>query len=56
MITRKTAFDTLKVLGLGDNVVDRYLNTGKMYPGGNGLNMVRGLVGAKCTDICRIST
>jgi fructoselysine 6-kinase len=38
MITRKTAFDTLKVLGLGDNVVDRYLNTGKMYPGGNALN------------------
>jgi sugar/nucleoside kinase (ribokinase family) len=38
MVTRMTAFDKLKVLGLGDNVVDRYLNTGKMYPGGNALN------------------
>jgi fructoselysine 6-kinase len=33
-----TSFNTFKVLGLGDNVVDRYLNTGKMYPGGNALN------------------
>ncbi len=31
-------FNGVKVLGLGDNVVDRYLNTGKMYPGGNALN------------------
>ncbi|MBS7707132.1 fructoselysine 6-kinase [Chelatococcus asaccharovorans] len=28
----------LRVLGLGDNVVDRYLNAGVMYPGGNALN------------------
>jgi fructoselysine 6-kinase len=28
----------LKVLGFGDQVVDRYLTTGKMYPGGNALN------------------
>ncbi|CDN58007.1 Putative sugar kinase (plasmid) [Neorhizobium galegae bv. officinalis bv. officinalis str. HAMBI 1141] len=38
MITPDTSFNTFKVLGLGDNVVDRYLNTGKMYPGGNALN------------------
>lgn len=28
----------LKVLGCGDNVVDRYLHSGLMYPGGNALN------------------
>ncbi|CAH1650928.1 MULTISPECIES: fructoselysine 6-kinase [unclassified Chelatococcus] len=28
----------LRVIGLGDNVVDRYLNAGVMYPGGNALN------------------
>lgn len=28
----------LKVLGLGDNVVDIYLHTNTMYPGGNALN------------------
>ncbi|GKX31523.1 fructoselysine 6-kinase [Vallitalea longa] len=28
----------LLVLGLGDNVVDRYINTKTMYPGGNALN------------------
>ncbi len=28
----------ISVLGLGDNVVDIYLNTGTMYPGGNALN------------------
>ncbi|WP_201841448.1 fructoselysine 6-kinase [Microvirga zambiensis] len=38
MIAPATAFGEFKVLGLGDNVVDRYLNTGKMYPGGNALN------------------
>lgn len=32
-------FAGLKVLGLGDNVVDRYLNMGRMYPGGNALNI-----------------
>jgi fructoselysine 6-kinase len=29
---------TLKVLGLGDNVVDKYLHSQMMYPGGNALN------------------
>ena len=28
----------IKVIGVGDNVVDRYLHTGMMYPGGNALN------------------
>ncbi|MCD8498530.1 MAG: PfkB family carbohydrate kinase [Clostridiales bacterium] len=28
----------LNVLGLGDNVVDVYLHTNTMYPGGNALN------------------
>lgn len=29
----------LRVLGLGDNVVDKYLHTKVMYPGGNALNI-----------------
>lgn len=28
----------LKVIGIGDNVVDKYLHTSIMYPGGNALN------------------
>jgi len=28
----------LKVIGIGDNVVDKYLHLGLMYPGGNALN------------------
>lgn len=28
----------MKVLGLGDNVVDKYVNLATMYPGGNALN------------------
>ena len=28
----------LRVIGIGDNVVDKYLNTSIMYPGGNALN------------------
>ena len=27
-----------KVIGIGDNVVDKYAHTGMMYPGGNALN------------------
>lgn len=38
MMTPDNRFNGLKVLGLGDNVVDRYLNTGRMYPGGNAFN------------------
>lgn len=29
----------VRVLGAGDNVVDRYLDTGVMYPGGNAVNV-----------------
>lgn len=29
----------LKILGLGDNVVDKYLHMNRMYPGGNALNV-----------------
>lgn len=28
----------MKVIGIGDNVVDMYLDQGKMYLGGNALN------------------
>jgi fructoselysine 6-kinase len=28
----------MKVIGVGDNVVDKYLDNGMMYPGGNALN------------------
>ncbi len=28
----------MKVLGVGDNVIDRYCHTGMGYPGGNALN------------------
>ena len=28
----------MKVIGYGDNVVDRYLNKNKMFPGGNCIN------------------
>lgn len=28
----------MKVIGIGDNVVDKYLHLNKMYPGGNALN------------------
>ncbi|WP_312502703.1 PfkB family carbohydrate kinase [Lacrimispora sp.] len=28
----------MKFLGLGDNVIDYYINTGTMYPGGNAVN------------------
>jgi fructoselysine 6-kinase len=38
MLERQPDFASLKVLGLGDNVVDRYLHEGVMYPGGNALN------------------
>ena len=29
----------LKIVGIGDNVVDRYLYKKKMYPGGNAVNV-----------------
>ena len=29
----------MKIAGIGDNVIDRYLNKGVMYPGGNAVNV-----------------
>lgn len=50
-MTAARDFTDLKVLGLGDNVVDRYLNTGLMYPGGNALNFAvyARMLGAKAS-------
>lgn len=39
---------SISVLGIGDNVVDKYLHSGIMYPGGNALNFA---VYAKLADI-----
>lgn len=39
---------SISVLGIGDNVVDKYLHSGIMYPGGNALNFS---VYAKLADI-----
>lgn len=38
MLEPQPQFLGLKVLGLGDNVVDRYVHQKVMYPGGNALN------------------
>jgi len=35
---RQRGEDMLRVLGLGDNVVDKYMHIRTMYPGGNALN------------------
>lgn len=29
----------IRILGLGDNVVDRFLDRGRMYPGGQAMNV-----------------
>ena len=29
---------SISVLGLGDNVIDRFVDRGVFYPGGNGIN------------------
>jgi fructoselysine 6-kinase len=36
---RSRDLERVKVLGIGDNVVDKYLNLGLMFPGGNALNV-----------------
>ncbi len=36
--TKKKGRMEMKVIGYGDNVVDRYLNQGKVFPGGNCIN------------------
>ena len=28
----------MKIAGIGDNVIDRYMNMGIMFPGGNAVN------------------
>lgn len=48
----------IKVLGFGDNVVDRYLNQGLMYPGGNALNFAvyAGMLGAQASFLGTFGT
>ena len=29
----------MKIAGIGDNVIDRYMNMGVMFPGGNAVNV-----------------
>lgn len=29
----------MKIAGIGDNVIDRYMNMGIMFPGGNAVNV-----------------
>lgn len=29
----------MKIIGIGDNVIDRYLNLHRIYPGGNAVNV-----------------
>ena len=37
----------MKLLGLGDNVMDAYLFRGELYPGGNAANVPNGPVQKK---------
>ena len=37
--TNPGGYDMIRVLGLGDNVVDKYMHIRTMYPGGNALNI-----------------
>lgn len=37
-ILRENTMKTLKILAIGDNVADKYLSRGKMYPGGQSFN------------------
>lgn len=38
----------MKIAGIGDNVIDRYMNMGIMFPGGNAVN-----VGCSCSTSWR---
>lgn len=40
----------MNVIGIGDNVVDKYVHTQTMYPGGNALNFAAyaAIAGAQC--------
>lgn len=49
----------IKVLGLGDNVVDKYMHIKTMYPGGNALNiavLARLSGGTSCTGFAARSS
>lgn len=50
--------NAITVLGFGDNVVDRYLNKGLMYPGGNALNFAAyaGMLGAQASFLGTFGT
>lgn len=53
----------MKLLGLGDNVMDAYLFRGELYPGGNAANVAvlakragaekSGYIGVLATDVAR---
>lgn len=47
----------MRLVGVGDNVVDRYLNLKVMYPGGNAVNVVAhaALLGEKSAYLGRIA-
>ncbi|HOO32794.1 MAG TPA: PfkB family carbohydrate kinase [Thermotogota bacterium] len=48
----------IKVIGIGDNVVDRYIHTKTMYPGGNALNFTvfAGSLGAEAAYMGNFGT
>src|SRR4051812_24424769 len=37
--TEQAPMSTVRVLGLGDNIVDRFVDRGVEYPGGNAVNV-----------------
>ena len=47
----------MRLVGVGDNVVDRYLNLKVMYPGGNAVNVAAhaALLGEKSAYLGRIA-
>ena len=48
----------MKIAAIGDNVIDRYLNKGVMYPGGNAVNVAAhaSMLGAQAAYICLLYT
>lgn len=43
----------MKIAGIGDNVIDRYMNMGIMFPGGNAVNFAAhaALLGAEAAYV-----
>lgn len=43
----------MKIAGIGDNVIDRYMNMGIMFPGGNAVNVAAhaALLGAEAAYV-----